>query len=115
MNAIGWPATEFATWTTTKFAVTRSLPSGKSTTILDGRSRGMQSSACVSWLQARPGGNLQIIDIIYRNLVRLRRKCSVCSRRIVSDLAYRRWLVKNSGHRIETSRFQNHKSDRSEE
>src|SRR5438876_1052609 len=88
MNAIDWPAPAFATSNLTKFRATPSPQSDESTTILAGLCRNRQSSACAPWSQATQRGNLGIIDIIYRNLVLLRRKSSVRSRRIVSDLAY---------------------------
>src|SRR5881628_1117007 len=78
--------------------------------ILAGRCRERQSSACVFWLQATRRGNLRIIDIIYRSLALLRRKSSARSRPIVSDLAYPRRMVRNSGHRVETLRLQKRKS-----
>src|ERR1700675_4652182 len=93
----------------TKFLAIPSPQSDESTTILAGRSRNRQSSACAPWLQATRKGNLGITDITYRNLEPLRRKCSLHSRRIVSDLAYSRWVVRSSGHRVETPRFQKHK------
>src|ERR1041385_5061456 len=110
MSATDWPATEFATWNTTKFAVTRWLPSGESMIILAGRSRERQSNACVFWLQVTRRGNRRIIDTIYRSLALLRRKCSARSRRIVSDLAYPCRMVRDPGHRVETLRFRNRKN-----
>src|SRR2546428_3666808 len=93
----------------TKFAVIPLAQSGESTTISAGRCRERQRGTCVRWLQARPRGNLRITDITYRNLEPLRRKCSLHSRRIVSDLAYSRWVVRSCGYRVETPRFQKHK------
>ena len=108
MNAIDWPASAFATSNMTKFRATPSPQSGESTTILAGLCRNRQSSACVCWLQSTPRGNLGIIDIIYRNLVLLRRKSSARSRRIVSDLDCPRSKVKKSGHHAAIPRFQKH-------
>src|ERR1043165_5713059 len=102
MSAIAWPATESATWTTTRFVATPSPQSAKSTTILGGRCRQKRSNVCVRWLEARSGGNLEIIDIIYRNLVLLRRKSSARSRRIVSDLVSAQQTTRNAGGRVET-------------
>src|SRR6266699_4572583 len=110
MNATDWPTTGFATWNTTRFAVTRSLRSGESMIILAGRCRERQSSAFVFWLQATRRGNLRIIDIIYRSLALLRRKSSARSPPIVSDLACPRRMARNSGHRVETLRLQKRKS-----
>src|SRR6266436_7964712 len=109
MNAIDWPATAFATSNFTKFRATPSPQSDESTTILAGPCRNRQSSACAPWSQATQRGNLGIIDIVYRNLVPLRRKSSVRSRRIVSDLAYPQSKVRNSGHHVEIPRFQQRK------
>lgn len=78
--------------------------------ILAGRSRQRQRNACVFWLQITRRGNLRIIDIIYRSLVPLRRMSSVHSRPIASDLASRRRMVRDSGHRVETLRLQKRKS-----
>src|SRR6266566_3978366 len=109
MNAIDWPATAFATSNLTKFRATPSPQSDESTTILAGPCRNRQSSACAPWSQPTRRGNLGIIDIIYRNLVLLRRKSSLRSRRIVSDLDCPRSMVRKSGHHAEIPRFQNHK------
>src|ERR1700751_5827659 len=54
-------------------------------------------------------GNLGIIDIIYRNLVLLRRKSSVRSRRIVSDLAYPPSVARNFRDHFGIRQFQKHK------
>ena len=110
MNAIDWPASAFATSNLTKFRATPSPQSGESTTILPGLCRNRQSSACARWSQATCKGNPGIIDIIYRNLVLLRRKSSVRSRLIVSDLAYPPSVVRNFRDHFEIPRFQKHKS-----
>lgn len=109
MNAIDWPASAFATSNMTKFRAPPSLQSGESTTILAGLCRNRQSSACAPWSQPTRRGNLGIIDMIYRNLVLLRRKCSVRSCPIVSDLDCLRSMARKSGHHAEIPRFQNHK------
>jgi hypothetical protein len=110
MNAIDSPATAFATSNLTKFRATPSPQSDESTTILAGPCRNRQSSACTPWSQATRRGNLGIIDIICRNLVLLRRKSSVRSRRIVSDLAYPPSVARNFRDHFEIPRFQKHKS-----
>src|SRR5438445_10085181 len=109
MNAIDWPASAFATSNMTKFRATPSPQSGESTTILAGLCRNRQSSACAPWSQATRRGNLGIIDIIYRNLVLLRRKCSVRSCPIVSDLDCARSMAINFGHHFQIPQFQKHK------
>src|SRR5206468_6544317 len=110
MNAIDWPGSAFATSNMTKFRATPSPQSDESTTILAGLCRNRQSSACAPWSQATQRGNLGIIDIIYRNLVPLRRKSSVRSRRIVSDLAYPPAVARDFRDHFEIPRFQKHKS-----
>src|SRR5882724_1316629 len=109
MNAIDWPASAFATSNMTKFRATPSPQSGESMTILAGLCRNRQSSACAPWSQATRRGNLGIIDIICRNLVLLRRKSSVRSRLIVSDLDCARSMPGNFGHHFEIPQFQKHK------
>src|ERR1700758_873052 len=109
MNATGWPASAFATLNMTKFRATPSPQSDESTTILAGLCRDRESSACAPWLEATRRGNLEIIDIIYLNLVLLRRKCSVRSCPIVSDLDCLRSMARKAGHHAEIPRFQNHK------
>src|SRR5207247_1298148 len=108
-NATDWPATAFATSNLTKFRATPSPQSDESMTILAGPCRNRQSSACAPWSEAKRRGNLGIIDIIYRNLVLLRRKSSARSCPIVSDLDCLRSMARKSGHHAEIPRFQNHK------
>src|SRR6266536_81613 len=92
----------------TKSVTILSPQSDESTTTSAGRYRERQNSACVCWLQATPKANLAIIDIICRNLVLLRSKSLVRSRRTVRDLGPA-WMVRSSRHRIKTDCFPKHK------
>ena len=93
----------------TKFPAIPSPQSGEFTSILAGRCREKQSSACAPWLRGTPRGNLGIIDIICRNLVLLRRKSSARSRPIVSDLGCSHPMVRNARHHLEIRTFHKHK------
>jgi len=112
MNAIDWPASAFAMSNLNKFRATPSLQSGESTTILAGLCRNRQSGACAQWSKATRKGNPGTIDITYRNLVLLRRKSSMRSRLIASDLDCPLSVARNFRDHFEIPQLQKHKGAR---